>query len=45
VTTTETRRIDRLAQSIAPFQKFFDGPFAKLNANPEIANFAVGNPQ
>jgi len=45
MTTTATRRIDRLAQSIAPFQAFFDGPFAKLNANPDIANFAVGNPQ
>ena len=43
--TPATRRIDRLAQSIAPFQAFFDGPFAKLNANPDIANFAVGNPQ
>jgi aspartate aminotransferase len=43
--TAATRRIDRLAQSIAPFQAFFDGPFAKLNANPDIANFAVGNPQ
>lgn len=45
MTTAATRRIDRLAQSIAPFQAFFDGPFAKLNANPDIANFAVGNPQ
>ena len=45
MTTTATRRIDRLAQSIAPFQAFFDGPFAKLNAKPDIANFAVGNPQ
>ncbi len=45
MTTTATRRIDRLAQAIAPFQAFFDGPFAKLNANPDIANFAVGNPQ
>ena len=43
--TAATRRIDRLARSIAPFQAFFDGPFAKLNANPDIANFAVGNPQ
>jgi aspartate aminotransferase len=40
-----TRRIDRLTASIAPFLAFFNGPYARLNANPEIANFAVGNPQ
>jgi len=45
VTTATSRRIDRLSASIAPFMAFFDGPFAKLNANPEVANFAVGNPQ
>ncbi len=44
MTTTHTRRIDVLRDSIAPFLSFFNGPFAKLNANPEIANFAVGNP-
>jgi aspartate aminotransferase len=42
---TRVRSIDRLGESIAPFLAFFTGPFAKLNANPEIANFAVGNPQ
>ena len=42
---TTVRSIDRLRDSIAPFLAFFTGPFAKLNANPEIANFAVGNPQ
>ena len=42
--TTALRSIDRLRESIAPFLAFFTGPFAKLNANPEIANFAVGNP-
>ncbi|MEX1073099.1 MAG: aminotransferase class I/II-fold pyridoxal phosphate-dependent enzyme [Chloroflexota bacterium] len=42
---TALRRIDRLRESIAPFIAFFTGPFARLNANPEIANFAVGNPQ
>lgn len=42
---TELRSIDRLRASIAPFMAFFNGPFAKLNKNPEIANFAVGNPQ
>jgi aspartate aminotransferase len=45
VAVAETRRMDRLTASIAPFLSFFTGPFAKLNANPEIANFAVGNPQ
>ena len=45
MTTATSRRIDRLSASIAPFMAFFDGPFAKLNANPEVANFAVGNPQ
>ncbi len=45
MTTTATRRIDRLRASIAPFMAFFDGPFSRLNANPEVANFAVGNPQ
>src|SRR3990172_8387298 len=45
MTTTHARRIDRIGESIAPFMAFFTGPFAKLNANPEVANFAVGNPQ
>ncbi len=42
---TAVRSIDRLRDSIAPFIAFFTGPFAKLNANPDVANFAVGNPQ
>src|SRR3990170_2640168 len=42
---TVVRSIDRLRDSIAPFLAFFTGPFARLNANPEVANFAVGNPQ
>ena len=41
---TTLRKIDQLRDSIAPFLAFFNGPFAKLNANPETANFAVGNP-
>jgi len=45
MTTTASRRMDRLAASIAPFMSFFTGPFAKLNKNPDVANFAVGNPQ
>ena len=39
------RRSDRLRQSIAPFMRFFAGSFARWNADPRMANFAVGNPQ
>jgi aspartate aminotransferase len=39
------RRSARLRQSIAPFMRFFAGSFARWNADPRIANFAVGNPQ
>jgi aspartate aminotransferase len=42
--TTAPRQIDRLQASIQGFIDFFEGPFAKLNENPEVANFAVGNP-
>jgi aspartate aminotransferase len=42
--TTATRRIDRLQASIQPFLDFFNGPFSRLNENPDAANFAVGNP-
>ena len=42
---TTLRKTDRLAATIVPFLSFFDGPFAKWNADPAIANFAVGNPQ
>jgi aspartate aminotransferase len=45
VATTSVRSIDWLRDSIAPFLAFFNGPYARLNANPEVANFAVGNPQ
>lgn len=41
---TPTRR-QRMRASIAPFLSFFDGPFAQLNLEPDVANFAVGNPQ
>ena len=41
---TALRRTDRLAQSIAPFVRYFNGPFADLVDDPEVANFAVGNP-
>jgi aspartate aminotransferase len=42
---TAVRKIDQLRESIAPFMSFFAGPFSRLNGNPEVANFAVGNPQ
>ena len=45
MTTSVTRHRDRLRQSVAPFLSFFGGPFAQLNQEPDVANFAVGNPQ
>jgi aspartate aminotransferase len=39
-----TRR-ERMRASIAPFLSFFSGAFAELNLEPDVANFAVGNPQ
>ncbi len=36
---------ERMHASIAPFLSFFTGPFSALNLAPDIANFAVGNPQ
>ncbi|HEX6129673.1 MAG TPA: aminotransferase class I/II-fold pyridoxal phosphate-dependent enzyme [Candidatus Limnocylindria bacterium] len=44
-TTAPTDRRARLRQSVAPFLSFFEGPFARLNLEPDVANFAVGNPQ
>src|SRR6266566_3485430 len=44
--TTITRSLrDRMRESVAPFMSFFSGPFDKLNGQPDVANFAVGNPQ
>ena len=43
--TTTAPSADRLRESIAPFMSFFSGPFAELNLEPDVANFAVGNPQ
>lgn len=34
-----------LRESIAPFLNFFGGPIWARNAQPGVANFAVGNPQ
>jgi aspartate aminotransferase len=42
---TTVRQIDRFRSSIAPFSRFFGGPIWARNAEPGIANFAVGNPQ
>jgi aspartate aminotransferase len=44
VTDAATQRM-RLRQSVAPFLSFFSGPFSQLNLEPDVANFAVGNPQ
>lgn len=38
-------RTGRLAETLRPFLSFFEGPFARWNADPTVANFAVGNPQ
>ena len=38
------RRVDRLREAIDPFLRFFTGPYADLEGDPETANFAVGNP-
>jgi aspartate aminotransferase len=45
VTLATTSQRERLRHSIEPFLSFFNGPFARLNTEPGIANFAVGNPQ
>jgi aspartate aminotransferase len=42
---TTVRQIDRLRASMAPFRRFFDGPIWARSNEPDIANFAVGNPQ
>jgi len=36
---------ERMRESVAPFMAFFSGPFDQLNGKPDVANFAVGNPQ
>jgi aspartate aminotransferase len=38
------RRTERLRAAIAPFLSFFTGPYAQMEKDPEVANFAVGNP-
>jgi aspartate aminotransferase len=41
---TALHRTDLLRQSLAPFLRFFNGPYSELNEQPGVANFAVGNP-
>jgi len=42
---TTVRQIDRLRASMAPFNRFFQGPIWARRDEAGIANFAVGNPQ
>jgi aspartate aminotransferase len=44
-TTAPRRRMDEMRSSIEPFMRFFNGPIWARNAEPGVANFAVGNPQ
>jgi aspartate aminotransferase len=44
MSVTSPRRVDRLRAATAPFLAFFTGPYAELEPDPEVANFAVGNP-
>ena len=43
--TTTAPRPERLRASVESFLSFFSGPFEELNSAPDVANFAVGNPQ
>ncbi|HSJ00780.1 MAG TPA: aminotransferase class I/II-fold pyridoxal phosphate-dependent enzyme [Patescibacteria group bacterium] len=43
--TTSVPSPERIRESVAPFLSFFGGPFDRLNREPDVANFAVGNPQ
>lgn len=42
---TLVRRMDRLRASMAPFLGFFEGPIWARRDDPDVVNFAVGNPQ
>jgi aspartate aminotransferase len=44
-TITPPSTLDTLRDSIAPFLGFFNGPIWSRNSEPDMANFAVGNPQ
>ena len=43
--TTSLPAAERMRASVAPFLSFFGGHFDRLNKEPDVANFAVGNPQ
>ena len=43
--TVTVHQVDRLRQSMAPFLRFFEGPIWARRDDPDVANFAVGNPQ
>jgi len=43
--TMTARRIDELRASIDPFMRFFNSPIWARRDEPDVANFAVGNPQ
>ena len=45
MSVTTPRRIDDLRASMAPFLRFVEGPIWARSADPNLANFAVGNPQ
>jgi aspartate aminotransferase len=45
MTTIAPSQRQRMRDSVAPFLSFFTGPFSRLNGDPDVANFAVGNPQ
>ena len=37
-------RRERMRQSVGPFRAFFEGAYARLDGQADVANFAVGNP-
>ena len=43
--TIATQRMDELQASMEPFTRFFNGRSWARRDDPEVANFAVGNPQ
>ncbi len=42
---TRTSQRARMRQSMGAFLSFFTGSYARLNLDPDVSNFAVGNPQ
>jgi len=44
-TTAPRRQMDLLQATIEPFMRFFNGPIWGRQGDPDVANFAVGNPQ